>query len=102
MFRNRRVPIAPASNQAEGENIAALVGLLWADIVQRADIGVIQRRDGLSLALKPLGKILGGNLDRHDAIEPRVLRLADLAYSGRTDGRRGFHTDRVCDLQGKA
>ena len=60
--------------------------VLFADVEQRADVGVIQLRDGARFAFEPLAKLRSGGdlrgqrLDGDDAIEPRVAGLVDLAH----------------------
>ena len=56
-----------------------------ANIVERADVGVRQLRDRARLAVEALTELriacqgLGQDLDRDDAIEPRVARSVDFA-----------------------
>ena len=64
------------------------VGLALApDVVQRADVRMVQRGDGLRLALEPLlhlgivGEVGREDLDRDRAVQPRVGRLVDLAHA---------------------
>jgi hypothetical protein len=65
---------------------------MLADIMERADVRVVQPGDGLRLTLEPgaairVGAQLGGqHFDGHTAVEPRVLRLVDLAHPARADG----------------
>ncbi len=62
-----------------------------ADVVDRADVGVIQRRRGTCLALEALeglvvfGEILGKELQGDGAIEPSVERPEDLAHTAATE-----------------
>ncbi len=52
--------------------------VLATNIVQHADVRMIQARDGFGFSFEPLpayrisGKLLRQNLDRHRAIEPRI------------------------------
>ena len=68
-----------------------LDAVLVADVVQRADVGVGKRRDGLRFPLEPLTTLgAGGEVRRQDfyrdrAIEPRVARLVHLAHAARAD-----------------
>ena len=55
---------------------------------------MIQRGDGVGLALEAFAEALVGNLDRDVAVQPGVARLVDLAHAARADGRE--------DLQEKA
>ena len=60
------------------------------DIVERADVGMIQRRDSARFALESFAELGLGNLDRDDAIEARVAGLVHLAHAARADGRKDF------------
>ena len=61
--------------------------VLLADIVDGADVGVIQRRCGTRLAAEPskslgiLGEVRGQGLQRSEALQPRVLSFVDHAHS---------------------
>jgi len=57
-----------------------------AYVVQRADVGMIQRRNAVGFALEPVGKSLGGNLDGDFAIQASVAGPVHLAHSARADG----------------
>ena len=52
--------------------------ILMSNIMQRANPGMIQGRNGPSFPLKPLlqirigRKMVGQDLDRHDPVEPRI------------------------------
>ena len=48
---------------------------------------MIQRRDRVGLALKTIGELLRGNLDRDVAIQPRIARLPHFAHAAFADGR---------------
>ena len=64
------------------------------DLVNRHDVGMVQRRGRARLLLEPRdpvpiqGQGLRQDLDRHLAAEPRVLRPVDLSHSARTEGRQ--------------
>jgi hypothetical protein len=55
--------------------------LLLTDVIDRADVGMIQRRSGLSLPpeagqrLRVAGDILGQELERDETVQPGVLGL---------------------------
>ena len=61
-------------------------GAFPADVVQRADVRVVERGDGAGLALEPFtnlgvfGKVRGEDLDRDVAPQARVLRPVDLPH----------------------
>jgi hypothetical protein len=59
--------------------VAAAVVL--ADVVQRADVRVVERRDRLRLALEPLGERAFHGLHRDVAVETRVFGAIDVAHS---------------------
>ena len=67
-----------------------------ADVVQGADVRIVQRGDTLGLAREPFTELrIGGqrwrqNLDCHDAIEARVAGAIDLAHAAGPDGREDF------------
>src|SRR6185436_2459871 len=70
--------------------------LVLADVVQGADVGVIESADRLGLALEALAAIGIGcrfirqDLDRDGAIEPAVLRPVDLTHPARAERRDDF------------
>src|SRR2546421_2836249 len=65
--------------------------LLVTDVVECADMWMIERGNGTGLALEaftPVGiarKMLGKNLDRYRTIEPRIFRAIHLAHTARPD-----------------
>ncbi len=67
--------------------------VLMADVVERANIGMVQRRDGSRFALETLpgfgvfGKMLGKNLDCNGAVESRVPGAIHFAHSARPKRR---------------
>ena len=69
---------------------------LFADVVQRADVGMIELRDRAGFAVEPLAELrIGGerlreDLDGDRAIEPRVARLVDLAHPAGAEGGENF------------
>ena len=75
------------------EEVGALV---LADVVERADVGVIEGADRLGLALEALAPIgvrrrfVREDLDGDGAIEPAVLRAIDLAHAAGAEGRDDF------------
>ena len=62
-----------------------------ADIVDAADVGMVECGDGARLALETSPRVgiardLGRkDFDRHGAIEPRVARAIDLAHAALAD-----------------
>ena len=66
-----------------------------ADVVNGANIGMIERRSGARLALETFPrsfrcKGLRQNFDGYVAMEPRVARLIHLAHAAFADGRKNF------------
>ena len=65
--------------------------VLLADVVERADIGVIEAGNRACLALEALanfrriGQMEGQNLQGHGAVEPRIFRAIDFAHSAGAD-----------------
>ena len=77
-----------------GNNRSAVNALhnnvVGTDIVNLADVGVIQRRDGFGFTLKSLAELRAGNFDRDEAIQPRVLSAVHFSHAARADGREDF------------
>ena len=69
--------------------------ILMANIVQRANIRMIERRDGTGFAVEALlsfgtlRKMVGKDFDRDRAIESRIERTIDFAHTTRT--QRGLN-----------
>ncbi len=65
--------------------------ILLADIMDRADVGMIQGRGGLRFALKArqrlrvLGNLIGQKFQRHEAVETGVFGFIDNAHSAATE-----------------
>ncbi len=61
--------------------------VVWADIVQLTDVGMVQRRNGPSFALKPPAPVgvpregLGQDLNRDVTAEPRIASLVHVAHA---------------------
>jgi len=55
-----------------------------ADVVELADIGVIERRYGVGLALESFAEFGFGRFNGNDAVEAGVARFPHLAHSART------------------
>ncbi len=66
---------------------------MLVDVVDRADVGVLERGGRAGLALKPLerlsvaGQLLGQELQRHAAAELQVLGLVDDAHAAAAELR---------------
>jgi hypothetical protein len=67
-----------------------------ADVVERADVRMIQRRDRARLALEAraqvlaLGDALRQDFDRYLPVEARVARAVDLAHAAGAEARQHF------------
>jgi hypothetical protein len=59
--------------------------IIWPDIVERADVRVIQRGHGARLPLEALAELGVANLDGDPAVEPRVASLVHFAHATRPD-----------------
>jgi hypothetical protein len=69
--------------------------VLMADIVERADMLMIERGDRLCFAFEPLsqfrvGCVFGKNLDGNRSIQPRVSRPVHLTHPTGADRREDF------------
>src|SRR5262245_65027243 len=97
-----RSPVA-ALGQAFGQGLAFEIlqhekvdALVMADVEQRADVRMVQRRDRAGLAVEAFAqpgvgrKRRGKHLDGHGAIEPRIARAVDLAHASCADERDDF------------
>ena len=79
-----------------------LLAVVLADVVQRADVRMAQRRDDPGLAQEALHRLgdrsgVGGQqLDRHMPPEPRVLGLVDDAHARRCRAARRCDSGRWC------
>ena len=70
--------------------------VLRADVVEMADVRMIQRGNGAGFALETLlkfgivGEMSGENLDGNGAIEARVFRAVHLAHAAGAERRLNF------------
>ncbi len=68
------------------------VPVLLADVVERADVRMVELRDRAGFAVEPLAELrisgegFGQDLDGDDAIEARVAGLVDLAHAAGAEG----------------
>ena len=88
-FVSRSASVSP-SRYSMTRNVDAV---LFADVVQRADVRMVELRDRPRLALEALANCAsaanaGQDLDRDGAIEPRVARLVDLAHAAGAERRQ--------------
>src|SRR5690349_10557560 len=64
--------------------------ILLPDIMNSADIGVVERRDGARLLFEPITEAAQGSLDGHAPAEPRVARFVNLPHSSRAKCTEDF------------
>ena len=70
--------------------------ILGADIVERADIGVVQRGHSAGFALEAgaqifaLGDVFGQDFDGDGAVETGVASFVHLAHASRSNGGEDF------------
>ena len=63
---------------------------MLADVVQRADVGVIQGRDGLGLTLEALGERTFDRLDGDVPLQADVAGTKDVAHATSARGFEDF------------
>ena len=64
--------------------------VIGSDVVDLANVWVVDRGDGARLALKPAHIVSDQPLDRDRAIQASIVRLVDLAHTSRADHRLDF------------
>lgn len=70
--------------------------ILMADIMQSANVGMVQSRYGAGFAIETLSglgivrQVAGQDFDRHRAVQACVLRSIHLAHAARTDRRKNL------------
>ncbi len=67
-----------------------------ADIVESADVRVIEGGDGVRLGLESGAEFLADNFDGDIAAETGVMRAVDLAHASRSDRREDFVRAEAC------
>src|SRR5580704_12854482 len=77
--------------------------VVGADVVDLADVRMIQRCDSPRLALKPLAEFLRRSFDRDNSVQPRIASLPHLAHPSRADRRKNFvWAEFIADREGHA
>jgi len=82
----KRIPLEQLGDQVAGLTV-------MPELVNRQDVGVVERGDGAGLALEALqplgltGQRLGEDLDRHLATQPRVESAVDLTHPAGAERR---------------
>ena len=64
--------------------------VIWPDVIKRADVRMIERRNCLGLALEALGKLGTGCLDRDKPVKACVAALVYLSHATCPDRREDF------------
>ena len=64
--------------------------VIRTNVIERADVGMIQHRHGVRLAFEPLAKLLRGYLDGDLAVETSVAGFPHLAHAPEPMGARIF------------
>ena len=70
--------------------------VVFADVVESADVRMAERGDGPCLALKAFTEPFERNLDGYDAVEPSIARFVDAAHSARADGHEDLVRTETC------
>ena len=84
---------ASASGKRPPERLAFDVlhhQVIRTDVMERADVRMIQRGDGASFLLKTRRVLALELFNRDDTVQPRVTRLLNLAHAARTNRRKDF------------
>ncbi len=105
----RMVERQRACRKTQGERLAFEIlhdqkidAVLTPDIVERADMRVIERRNRARLALEPLARlgiarhVRRQDLDRDGAIQARVAGFVDLAHAARAKGGLNLVGAKTC------
>ena len=90
----QRAPLEPCRQRLALEQLhdEVVAVALAADVVDGADVGVVQARDGLGFALETrpsflvARQLLGQDLDRDVSLEASVPRFVDLTHAAGPDG----------------
>src|ERR1019366_2988406 len=64
--------------------------VVGANVVQRANVRMVQGRCRVHLSGEAIAETLGGNLDCHVAPHPRIVGAVHFAHAARADGRDDF------------
>ena len=94
-FRNRNRPLRNPLGQRRTLD-QFHYKIIRPDVVERADVGMVQGSDRLRFALEAIGKLPGGNLDRDIAIQPWIARFPYLAHAALADGTDEFVRTEFC------
>ena len=83
IVRRERAPQRLAVDQLHDQ-------VIGADVVQRADVGMIQRGDGAGFALEALSETLHRNFDGNVAVQAGIASPVHLAHPALADGPEDF------------
>jgi hypothetical protein len=64
--------------------------IVRADVVNLANIGMIQCSDGFGFTLEALRELRVGDFDGHVTIQPWITRAIHLSHTAGPDGREDF------------
>src|SRR5688500_17947594 len=64
--------------------------MVFTDVVELSNVGVVQCRDGSRFPLEPFRELRVRELDRHRAVEPCIACFPYLAHAARADRREKF------------
>ncbi len=64
--------------------------IVRADIVELADVGVVEGGDDSRFALEAFGEVFFGDFDGYDAVEARVAGFVDFAHASGAERSQDF------------
>src|SRR5258707_652061 len=64
--------------------------IVWANVVDLANVRMIQRSNRPSFLLKPGAALTFQAFDSDYAVEPRIARFPDVAHAARANGGKNF------------
>src|SRR5262249_21922535 len=70
--------------------------VVGADVVNLADVGVIEGGDGADFALEPVAEVLRGELDGYVAAHARIVGAVDFAHAAGAEWRQDFVRSQMC------
>ena len=70
--------------------------IIRPNVVQMANVWVVQRGNRVSFAAKTFAEVLGGNFDGYIPAQPRIARAIHLAHTARAECGGNFIGTEVC------